>query len=68
MERISQRKHDFDSIENLLNEKVILRVSMTEGQNVTSGGVSIHKYSCFCTIQFCQQLVFIKYVVKLIVY
>ena len=46
MELISQRKHyDFDSIENLLNAKVILNVSVTEEKSVTSGEVRIHKYS-----------------------
>ena len=46
MERILQRKHyDFDSIENLFNAKVILKVSVTEGKSVPSGEVCIHKYS-----------------------
>ena len=73
MELISQIKHyDFDSIENLLNAKVILKVSVTEEKSVTSAEVRIHKYSFFffCIIQFCQQLVFIKSVVsiKVLVY
>ena len=55
MERISQRQHydyDYIMIMTLLDVKVILKVSVTDGKSLTSGEVRIHKYFCLYNTLF----------------
>ena len=44
MERISQRKHDFDSIENFIRRKNYPESITDRGESLTSGELRIHKY------------------------